>query len=79
MDFKEKIKNTKREGGYDPGDHLVVSVKDIHGIERKVEFEIENYCGGGFAGQVYGGRCVSSEDNWLAAGKKFAVKIFITR
>jgi len=79
LDFKEKIKNTKREGGYDPGDHLVVSVKDIHGIERKVEFEIENYCGGGFAGQVYGGRCVSSEDNWLAAGKKFAVKIFITR
>ncbi|MDO8682010.1 MAG: hypothetical protein Q7N50_00815 [Armatimonadota bacterium] len=75
----ERLKGILRGGGYDPGDRVSAQVKDINGVERQAEFEIESYCGGGFAGQVYRAKCVRCDGDWLPVGQVFALKFFRTR
>lgn len=79
MNPAERTKGALRPGGYDPGDRISALVKDDKGIERPTEFEIEAYCGGGFAGQVYRARCVATEGDWIPVGQCYALKFFSPR
>ncbi|MDO8589080.1 MAG: hypothetical protein Q7T82_18790 [Armatimonadota bacterium] len=77
--IRERLKGILRPGGYDPGDTVAARITDIDGSHHDAEFEIERYCGGGFAGQVYRARCVQCDDGWLAPGEVFALKFFSPR
>jgi len=78
-DLLEHLIGILRPGGYDPGDVVSARVKDIDEVEHQAQFEIEKYCGGGFAGQVYRARLVSCDDTWLPLGSAVALKFFSPR
>lgn len=79
VSVRERLCGVMRPGGYDPGDVLCAHVKDAEGIEHVAEFEIEAYCGGGFAGQVYRARCLRAEGGSLRPGECYALKFFAPR
>ncbi|MBI3944396.1 MAG: hypothetical protein HY321_00600 [Armatimonadetes bacterium] len=79
LSVTERLQSVRRSGGYDPGDLLSARVKDADGIEHPAEFEVEAFCGGGFAGQVYRARCVAGESGSLAVGQCYALKFFSPR
>ena len=79
MTLQERLQTARRPGGYDPGDTLELAVKDAGGVEHTTGFEIESYCGGGFAGQVYRARCTNSTMPDLRVGQSYALKFFVTR
>lgn len=79
MTLADRLRTVRRPGGYDPGDHLDLTVKDARGETHPVAFEIAAYCGGGFAGQVYRARVVSSAAPTLREGDEVALKVFRTR
>jgi hypothetical protein len=79
MSFEEKMASLTRNQAYEPGDRLTVQLKDIDEALHEVSFEIEAFCGGGFAGQVYRGKCTASGDGYLTEGSPFAIKIYRPR
>jgi hypothetical protein len=79
MSFEEKMSTTTRALAYEPGDKLTIQLKDIDEAIHEVSFDIESFCGGGFAGQVYRGSCSASADGFLKEGQPYAIKIYRPR
>ncbi len=75
----QRLRGILRPGGYDAGDRVQAQVKDAEDREYATEFEIEGYCGGGFAGQVYRAHCVATAGGSVAAGQVVALKFFSPR
>ena len=75
----QRLRGILRPGGYDAGDRVQAQVKDAEGREYATEFEIEGYCGGGFAGQVYRAHCVATAGGSVIAGQVVALKFFSPR
>lgn len=77
--FDEKMKSIVRSRGYEPGDSITLELKDIDDRVHEIHFQMEHFCGGGFAGQVYRARCTSSKDGYLREGDPYAIKIYRPR
>lgn len=75
----QRLRGVLRPGGYDAGDCVQAQVKDAEDHEYATEFEIEGFCGGGFAGQVYRAHCVATAGGPVAVGQIVALKFFSPR
>jgi hypothetical protein len=80
---RQKIIRPLRVRRYDPGDELALEIRGLAPARRgKIRLAIEQYAGGGFAGQVYRVKVIELETpdgplSGLEPGQYYAMKILV--